>query len=134
MVENADRQLPLLGCDWLYKLRLNWPNLLAHHSKEDPRVHTLHTAAWINEYQEVTKEGLGKLKGIQAEVELKVGAKSQLDQYHLHCEKRWKKHCGNKSKIVDRSDWASLFIVVKKKDGGIQICADFKRTIKPHLQ
>ena len=48
VVENADRQLPLLGRDWLYNLRLDWPKLLSSKSKADPRVHTLHTAEWIS--------------------------------------------------------------------------------------
>ena len=39
----------------------------------DPRVHTLHSATWMNEFPEVTKEGLGLLRGIKAEVELKTG-------------------------------------------------------------
>jgi len=52
---------------------------------EQGRVHTLHTAAWISEYPDITKERLGKLRGIQAEVELKEGTRT--DKYHLQCEK-----------------------------------------------
>lgn len=71
----------------------------------------LHTAAWINEYPEITKEGLGKLRSTQAEVELKVGANhssARADQYHFHCEKRWKKHCGNKSKKESWNQWIEV--------------------------
>ena len=142
VVENADRQLPLLGRDWLYNLRLDWPKLISYEKKGDPRVHTLHAADWINKYPEVTKSGLGRLKGLKAEVKLKAGAKPQF------CRSRpvpfalrekveealWKQVEEGELEQVDRSDWAAPIVVVKKKDGEIRICADFKRTINPHLQ
>ena len=142
VVENADRQLPLLGRDWLYNLRLDWPKLISYEKKGDPRVHTLHAADWINKYPEVTKSGLGRLKGLKAEVKLKAGAKPQF------CRSRpvpfalrekveealWKQVEEGELEQVDRSDWAAPIVVVKKKDGEIRICTDFKRTINPHLQ
>ena len=72
-MEKVDNQLPLLGRDWLYWLRLDWPKMLNRGDVGDPRVHTLHSAIWMNEFPEVTKEGLGLLRGIKAEVELKTG-------------------------------------------------------------
>ena len=35
---------------------------------------------------------------------------------------------------VERSDWATLIVVVHKKDGGIRFCGDFKVSINPVLQ
>ena len=35
---------------------------------------------------------------------------------------------------VDRSDWATTVVVVCKKDGGIQICGDFKVSINPFIK
>eukprot|EP00731_Ephydatia_muelleri_P017898 Em0010g996a len=68
VVENADFRLPLLGRDWLGKLWLNWQELF---QSWDPRVNALYTADWINKFPDVVKDGLGWLKGIVAEIELK---------------------------------------------------------------
>ena len=35
---------------------------------------------------------------------------------------------------VDRSDWATPIVIVRKKDWGIRICSDFKVFINPVLQ
>ena len=139
MVENADRQLPLLGHDWLYKLRLDWPKLLAHHGNEDPRVRTLHTAACINESPEVTKEVLGKLKGIQAEVEVKEGAKpvfckSRPVPFALREkveEELWKQVEDGELEPVDTSEWAAP---IRKMEGYGFVLTSRARTINPHLQ
>ena len=89
----------------------------------------------------MTKEGLGLLRGIKADVELEEGAEARFcrcrpvpfalrDQVGEAIQKQVE---DGELESVDQSDWAAPIVVVKK-DGGIRICADFKTTINPHLQ
>ena len=141
IVENANSQLPLLGRDWLCKLRLDWRELFRTYKNDDPRIHTLHSATWINEFPEVTKEGLGLLKGIKTTVELEPGAqpkfcKSRPVPFALReqVEETIQQQVEDgELEPVESSDWAAPIVIVRKKDGGVRICADFKMTINPHL-
>ena len=133
---------PLLGRDWLYQLQLDWPKLFKSCNYCDPRVHAVHVAKWISEFPGVTKEGLGLLKGIQADIELEAGARPKF------CKSRpipfalkeqveqliWQKVEDGELETVESSDWAAPIVIVKKKDGGIRICADFKMTVNPQLR
>ena len=65
IVENADTQLPLLGRDWLYQLRLDWTKLIRTCKRGDPRVHSVQQAVWLSKYPDVTKEELGLLKALR---------------------------------------------------------------------
>ena len=64
----------------VYKQQPDWPKML-NRGDDDPQVHTLHSAMWINEFPEVTKEELGLLRGIKADVELQEGAEARFCRY-----------------------------------------------------
>ena len=141
IVKNADSQLPLLGRDWLYKLRLNWPRMLTPPDVGDPRVHTLLTAGWINEFPEVMGNGLGRLKGIMASIELKEGAHPKFCKHRpipfalrAQVEEAIRQQVEDgELKPVEQSEWAAPIVVIRKNDGSIRVCADFKVTINPYL-
>ena len=68
IIAKTNGQLPLLGWDFLYRLSLYWPRTLKRGNGNDLRVHTLHTLTLMNEFPEVTRKGLGLLKGMKAEL------------------------------------------------------------------
>ena len=127
IVENVGNQLPLLGRDWLHHLRLDWAKLFQSCDYSDPQIHSVHIAKWISEFPEVTKEGLGLLKGIQADIELEPGARPKLcksrpipfalkEQVEQLIQQQVK---DGELEPVESSDWAAPIVIVKKKDGGI---------------
>ena len=136
IVDITNDQLPLLGRDWLLKLRLDWPKLLGYNS-----VHKMDSMTLKSEFPDVFKKELGFLQSIEAVIDLKEGSKPRF------CKNRpipfalreqveqtiHKQVADGELEPVDRSDWAAPIVVVTKKDGGIRICVDFKMTINPHL-
>ena len=73
LVDNANGQLPLLGRDWLAKIRLNWSELL----DMSRSVHKVDIQSLKEEFADVFKEELGLLVGIEAEIELKEDTSSK---------------------------------------------------------
>ena len=57
-MENADKQLPLLGHDLLCKLCLDWSKKLRSNT-DDPRIHAIHSENLLNEFPDVMDEKLG---------------------------------------------------------------------------
>ena len=64
VVENADKQLPLLGHDLMCKLRLDWSKK-QRSTKDDPRIHAIHSVNLLNEFLDVMDEKLGLIKGLK---------------------------------------------------------------------
>ena len=108
----------------------------------DPRVHALHTVILMNEFPDVTRKGLGLLKGMKVEVGLKEGAAPKFCKsrpIHFALRERVKQVMqkqveDGEMEPVEKSDWAAPIMVVKIKDGGLRVCANFRVTINPYLK
>ena len=68
VVGNVRNQLPLLGRDWLRRVKLDWTNLFS--SMQLKSINVVNNESIKGEFPEVFKEELGMLKGIEAEIEL----------------------------------------------------------------
>ena len=129
-------QLPLLGRDWLLRLRLDWPKFLQYHT-----MYQLQGKLLQKNLPSVFKEELGLLVGLEVEIELKEGAKPKFCKSHpipfALCEKVEeairKQVADRELEPVDHSMWAAPIVVVTKKNGNICNCADFKMTINSQL-
>ena len=82
----------------------------------------MHAAKWISEFPEVTKEGLGLLKGIQADIELEAGAQPKFcknrpipfalkEQVEQLIQQQVE---DGELEPVESSDWAAPIVIVKK--------------------
>ena len=69
IVDIPNDQLPLLGRDWLLKLKVR---LLGHNS-----IHEVDEMSPKKEYPDVFRKELGLLQGIEAVIELKEGSKAR---------------------------------------------------------
>ena len=125
---------PLLGRNWLNKIRLNWHEIFAVSETES-------VSSVLNRHQAVFKPGLGTIKGHKADIQVKGGVipvfrkarpvpyavKEKVDREIERLE-----HEGVIKK-VESSEWASPIVCVPKRNGSIRICGDFKVSVNPVL-
>lgn len=126
---------PLLGRNWLAHIRLDWKSLFGsiHQLSEKPN--------FMAEFPSVFQDGLGTVKDHEAEIHLDNGARPRC------CNARPVPYALRSTvdaeldrleregiiKPVKSAEWASPLVIVKKKNGTIRLCADFKVTINPHI-
>ena len=125
---------PLLGRNWLNKIRLNWDEIFAVSETES-------VSSVLNRHQAVFKPGLGNIKGHKADIQVKDGVspvfrkampvpyavKEKVDREIERLE-----HEGVIKKL-ESSAWASSIVCVPKRNGSIRICGDFKVSVNPVL-
>ena len=132
VVVDVQKQLPLLGRDWMMKQATQ-----IHHTSESTLM-----AGLMSELADVFRDELGVLKGIEANVSVEESAvprfhKARSLPFALREkveQQLWKQVNEGELIPVDKSDWATPIVVVRKKDGGIRICGDFKVSINPVIK
>ena len=125
IVENADKQLPLLGRDLLCKLHLDWSKMLRSNNADGSRIHAIHSVNLLNEFPDVMDEKLGLLKGTKAEIQLKEGTVPVFFSYRPvpfalreQVEEMIRQQVKEgELEPVERSDWAAPINCHCKKEG-----------------
>ena len=69
VVDNVRNQLPLLGRDWLQRVKLDWTRLFSGIQS----INAVNVELIREEFPDVFKEELGMLKGLEAEIQLQPG-------------------------------------------------------------
>ena len=96
----------------------------------------------VAKFSDVFKDQLGVLKGIEANIAI---GDSAVPCFHKprpipfalkeKVEQQWQKQVDEGELIpVDKSDWVTPIVVMRKKDGSIRICGDSKVSINPFIK
>ena len=122
-----------LGRDMLTKIKLDWLSV----NKVDNSLEIL-----LRQYPALFSDRLGKMKDFQAKIHVKEGAtpkfsKAQNVPFALQdaiIKELERLENEEILKPVSYSEWASPIVILPKPDGHIRICADYKRTVNPHIE
>ena len=134
-----DGACPLFGRDWLFKVRLNWSAI----RDERKSLHSIVDADSdiVSEFADVFSDELGCISGYEAQICLSSIAvpkcvparpvpyaiRSQVDRELDRLESE-----GILEK-VDSAEWSSPIVIVKKSNGDLRLCGDFKVTINQFI-
>ena len=122
----------LLGRDWLKQLKLKRGELFHLNSAA-----TLTLKEVLQRHDDVFKEGLGKIKGMEVKIHMEPGAQPQFFQprtvplaLRARVEKELEKLVEEKViEPVQFSEWAAPIVPVFKENGSVRICGDYKVTV-----
>lgn len=139
LIVNVRNKYPLLGRDWLFRVKLDWNRMFQGMDLHAVSV----TASQLQEkYKEVFSEQLGEIRGIEADIELDDNAKPRFfrsrpvpfplrEKVNQELEKQLDE---GELYPVQNSEWAAPLVIVKKPGGNVRICADFKVTVNRYVK
>lgn len=124
----------LLGRQWLTELGVQIPVFHSESTNED-------LCTLLDRYKELFSGGLGRFTGGRATLRVREGAtpvfcRARPLPYALRERVEAELDEMVRSGViepVDTSDWATPLVPVRKADGGLRICADYKITLNPAL-
>lgn len=127
----------LFGREWLESINLDWPLLQLETSGTIPALEDV-----LSQHADVFSEGLGRMKNIQARIQLKESAQPRfwkarpiaLARKPVVEEALKDLEAKGVIKKVATSEWAAPIVTPVKKDGSVRVCGDFKVTINPQLR
>ena len=130
----------VLGRNWLVHLRLDWQNLFKVEGETDTR--RTQDMDYAVKYPKLFEKGIGTLNGYEANVTLKPNAVPRFHRPRPVPYALQKKVDNELDRLqqegilrpVDRSEWASPIVVVRKADGSVRVCGDYKVSINPYVE
>ena len=139
LVVDVESRYPLLGRDWMFKVRFDWNEIFYGQMEkgDEHAVHDMSLSTLQNKYQELFSEGLGEVRGMSAQVKLEPGAQPRFfksrpvpfalrDQVNKELERQIR---AGELIPVETSEWAAPLVIVRKPGGSVRICADYKVTV-----
>ncbi|XP_063830254.1 uncharacterized protein K02A2.6-like [Ostrinia nubilalis] len=134
----------LLGRYWLSELNISIPpfhkyQVSNNNCIKDSNNNSL--SSLLDRYKELFEEGLGRFTGCKATLRVRSGAapvfcRPRALPYALRARvdaELDQMLAAGVIEPVDHSDWATPLVPVRKADGGLRICADYKITLNPVL-
>ncbi|XP_071953858.1 uncharacterized protein [Antedon mediterranea] len=129
------------GRDWLNVIKLNWQECF-HNNYVNKLECRDALKQLLDKHEGLFKEELGLLKHIKADVLLKGDAKPMISKAYrvpyalrsdVDTELDRLVNIGVLTPVT-HSQWASGIVTVRKKDGSVRLCGNYKPTINPVLQ
>ena len=142
---SCDKSSPLLGLQWINIMQLDLNSIVHGRNSADHPINTVYQYPelhkMLQKYDNVLNKQLGHCTKVQAHIQLKSSATPKffkprsipfayLDRVKEEIQRLVEAGILER---IDTSLWASPIVPVKKTNGKIRICGDFKITINPQI-
>ena len=129
----------LIGRPWLRSVKLDWEII---RNKMCPKpMNQLNEFSVENNFPDLFSEGLGKMKGVQAKIDMKINSQPKFFKARavpIAIKEKVNAEIARLEKEeilspVRHSEWATPIVPIIKPDGSVRICGDIKITVNPQL-
>nr|XP_029711531.1 uncharacterized protein K02A2.6-like [Aedes albopictus] len=144
-VVDSDKH-PLLGREWLNAIPVDWNSVLQNPDAVNEITNATSTRAAalkevLGRFPKVFDDSIGKICSVQASLPLKNNArpvflKARKIPFNLQKtveDELDKLEAEGVLTKVNQSNWATPIVPVKKSQGRVRICGDYKQTVNPNL-
>ena len=132
--------IALFGWEWFSEIQVDLQNVYSVNKVARPRFNELDNI--LKEYDALLKEELGNVKSVVAKLKIKDEVKAK---FFKPRQVPFALKAGNEEEIkrlinleviekIDHSEWTAPIVPVKKPNGKIRICGDYKVTINQYLE